>query len=248
MPAPTPLISIIVVCRNPGAPLRDALAGIWHQTLAAQTELIVIDGASTDGTAAWLTEHTSRIAHLCTEPDSGVYDAMNTGIAAARGEWIYFIGADDRLAAPNVLEKIAVLLRATSHDIVGAQARYSDGRLYATRPPLHPIRRNPLHHQSTFYRRSRITAHGKFDAVLRVAADYDFNLRLIGAGAVVDRSDVLVAHCQAGGLSDAGNWVSYGEEITVRHRHFPLWRSLPWDFVSCVRFVRKKLRRTLRSA
>lgn len=246
MPVPAPLISIIVVCRNPGAPLRDALASIGHQTLFAHVELIVIDGASTDGTVAWLNDQADQITHLCSEPDQGVYDAMNKGVAASRGEWLYFIGADDRLAAPDVLEKIAPLLRTTSHDIVGAQARYSDGRLYVTSSPLRPIRRNPLHHQSTFYRRSRIDAQGVFDSNLRVAADYDFNLRWICADATVDHTNVLVAHCQAGGLSDAGNWVTYGEEIAVRHRHFPWWRALPWDLFSCVRFIRKKLLRLIR--
>jgi hypothetical protein len=92
-----PSVSVIVVTKNPGSRLSAALESVWaqrHVTL----ELIVIDGASTDGTREFLERHRDRIAVLVSEPDAGVYDAMNKGIARATGDWIYFLGGDDRLA------------------------------------------------------------------------------------------------------------------------------------------------------
>src|SRR6185312_9288122 len=77
-------ISVIVVCRNPGPRLRAALESVWNQR-GTQAELVVVDGASTDGTREWLEQQRSRLGTLISENDSGVYEAMNKGLAAARG-------------------------------------------------------------------------------------------------------------------------------------------------------------------
>ncbi|MEJ1973264.1 MAG: glycosyltransferase [Lacunisphaera sp.] len=105
MSAPaSPIISIIVVCRNPGRRLETALGGVWAQQ-GMTPELVVIDGASTDGSREWLEARRSRIGALVSEPDGGIYDAMNKGIARATGDWILFLGADDRLADDTVLAR-----------------------------------------------------------------------------------------------------------------------------------------------
>src|SRR5436305_7009102 len=82
-----PSLSVIVACKNPGTRLHAALASIWEQR-HLQPELIVIDGASTDGTREWLESNRTRCASLISEADAGVYHAMNKGITQAHGEWI----------------------------------------------------------------------------------------------------------------------------------------------------------------
>jgi putative colanic acid biosynthesis glycosyltransferase len=77
MPAP-PAISVIIVCKNPGPRLPAALTSVWDQPHAS-SEIIVIDGASTDGTREWLEALRGRLAALVSEPDAGVYAAMNKG-------------------------------------------------------------------------------------------------------------------------------------------------------------------------
>src|SRR5688572_2057576 len=94
MSAP-PSISVILACKNPGSRLADAIESFAEQRHVA-AELIVIDGASTDGTREWLEARRDRFAALVSEPDAGVFPALNQGIARARGEWVYFFGADDR--------------------------------------------------------------------------------------------------------------------------------------------------------
>ena len=101
-----PTLSVIIACKNPGARLHTALASVWNQR-DASAELIVIDGGSADGTREWLEAQRAQIATLIAEPDGGVYDAMNKGVAAARGEWVLFLGADDRLASDRVLAETA---------------------------------------------------------------------------------------------------------------------------------------------
>ena len=245
MSAPAPLLSVLVVCRNPGIRLQAALASVWTQQ-GVTPELVVIDGASTDGSVAWLESHRERMAVLVSEPDAGIYDAMNKAVARATGEWLLFLGADDRLADPTVLARLAPALAMSEADVVAAEARFDDGRRYPAASPTAAIRRNFLHHQSTFYRR-RLLAGRPFDSTLRIMADYDLNLRLLQAGAALETQNVFVAHCASGGASDGGAWAVYREEIAVRHRHFPAWRCAPWDFASILRFLRKKLLRRFSS-
>jgi putative colanic acid biosynthesis glycosyltransferase len=240
-----PLISVVVVCRNPGSRLRDALESILlHDDAAVET--IVIDGASTDGTREWLETQRSWLGVLVSEPDSGVYDAMNKGVAAARGDWVLFLGADDRVAT-GALSHISPLLLQSEGGVVVGEASYDDGRTYPLAATCTAIRRNFAHHQAAFYRRTLFAAHGRFDAGLRIMADYEFNLRLLQAGVRFQSAPVHMAACTSGGLSDAGGWTVYREEITVRHRHFPDWRCWPWDAGSVARYLRKKIVRSFAS-
>lgn len=239
----SPLISVIVVCRNPGERLRAALASIWSQQRESP-ELVVVDGASTDGTREWLETNRSRIATLISEPDRGVYDAMNKGIAAARGDWVLFLGADDLLAGDRVLAETAYWLRKTSAGVVAGEAAYADGRVYRLAMPARVLARNFVHHQSSFYRRSLFAENGGFDPAFAIMGDYEFNLRLWRLHVVFRPLPLRVATCGTGGLSDAGRWAGYAEEIRVRHRHFASWRCWFWDALSVVRFLRKSVRRS----
>jgi putative colanic acid biosynthesis glycosyltransferase len=239
---PAPLISVVLVCRNPGARMRDALESVLLQE-EAEKEVVVIDGASTDGTREWLETQRIWLGTLVSEPDSGVYDAMNKGVNAARGDWVLFLGADDLLAT-GVLSQLGPALRQSAAGVVVGEASYDDGRSYPLADPRAAIRRNFIHHQAAFYQRTLFTAHGRFDAGLRIMADYEFNLRLLQAGVRFQSVPVRVAACTSGGLSDAGRWSSYREEITVRHRHFPAWQCWPWDLGSVARCLRKKAVRT----
>lgn len=242
MPESPPLLSVIVACKNPGAALAAALASVWVQ-YGASVETVVVDGASTDGTGEWLAAHRPRITTLVSEPDTGVYDAMNKGVRLARGEWLLFLGADDRLADDGALAAILPVLSASTADVVVGEARYDDGRRYTLKLPLRVRPRNFAHHQATFYRRSLFTRHGAYDATLQVMADYDFNLRLWKSGARFEALPQRVALCGTRGLSDAGRWQGYAEEIQVRHRFFPAWQCWFWDGIAAARFGSKKIRR-----
>jgi putative colanic acid biosynthesis glycosyltransferase len=238
--ADSPLISVIVVCKNPGPSLYEALTSVWAQRHIVP-ELVVVDGASTDGSRDWLETHRSRLAAFRSEPDAGVYDAMNKGIATATGKWVLFLGADDRLASDTVLGQATGLLAITQARVATGEAAYDNGRVYRMDPQPNPVARNFVHHQATFYRRELFTQHGSFDRALAIMGDYDLNARLWKNKVEFTALPLRVANCRSGGLSDAGGWRGYREEITVRHRYFPLVRCLVWDIGSIVRFLRKKM-------
>jgi len=245
MAAVVPPISVIVVCKNPGSRLVAALDSVWAQR-QVEPELIVVDGASTDGTREWLEAQRPRLAALVSAPDQGVYDAMNQGVALARGDWILFLGADDRLVGDHILSEVLHWIKRTESGIVAGEIAYDDGRIYRLRTRLHPLRRNFLHHQGAFYRRSLFAEFGQFDAALAIMADYEFNLRLWKSRVRFKPVPLRIAACGVGGLSDSGAWRGYREEIAVRHRYAGWWRCALWDLGSVVRWARKRFLRSFR--
>jgi putative colanic acid biosynthesis glycosyltransferase len=239
-----PSISVIVASMNPGTQIQAALASVWEQR-DVRFEVIVVDGGSIDGTREWLEAERAKLAVLVSEPDTGVYDAMNKGITRARGEWIYFLGADDRLAGDGVLREALHWARKTEAGVVAGEAAFDDGRIYKLGARVNALARNFVHHQSALYRRTLFEENGAFDASLRVMADYEFNVRIWKSDVRFKPIPVRIAACGTGGLSDGGGWRGYREEITVRHRYFSAARCWPWDALSVVRYLRKKIVRSL---
>jgi glycosyltransferase involved in cell wall biosynthesis len=244
-PTAAPPLSVILVCKNPGPRLHAALASVWEQ-LHVAPDIVIVDGGSNDGTIAWLESHRARLGTLLTGPDSGIYDAMNRGVAAARGEWILFLGADDRLVGDKVLSEALNRMNKTEAGVAAGEAAFDDGRIYKLRSHVNPLARNFVHHQATFYRRSLFTENDGFDTSLAIMADYEFNVRLWKNRVRFKPIPLRISACGSRGVSDSGAWRGYREEITVRHRYFSAGRCLLWDAISVVRFLRKKIVRRSR--
>lgn len=100
-----PLISVVTVVYNAVAAIENTMQSVLEQTYN-NVEYIVIDGGSTDGTVEVIKKYSSRLAYWVSEPDKGIYDAMNKGIRKAHGEWINFMNAGDSFYAPDVLSKV----------------------------------------------------------------------------------------------------------------------------------------------
>ena len=111
----SPLFSIIVPCKNAGSTIGKTLASIRSQTFQ-EIEVIVIDGASVDSTSEVVAEFPDTVTHFLSEPDNGVYSAMNKGVRLSVGEWLLFLGANDELSAPDVLQLVQA--EANQHDVV----------------------------------------------------------------------------------------------------------------------------------
>ena len=100
-----PKISVITPTRNAALDLSETIESVACQSFTDR-EFIVVDGGSTDGTVALLQQHGYVIDRWISEPDDGVYDAINKGIDLSTGEWLYFLGAGDELADESVLERV----------------------------------------------------------------------------------------------------------------------------------------------
>jgi glycosyltransferase involved in cell wall biosynthesis len=189
------LISIIVVVFQS----RDELQLVLDSVLRSKSqnvEIIVIDGGSNDGSIDVLRKWDSEIDYWVSEPDKGIYDAMNKGIAAARGRFFYHINAGDRLLYLPISE----LLESDSegYDVVSFAVSVDAKRVY--RPSAGWLLKinNTLHHQGTFYRRSKFPG---YNLKFRVFADFDANQRLAQQGARIKLWDKVVALYSSGGVS-----------------------------------------------
>jgi len=190
-----PLVSIIIVVYRDCRELRLLLESVIPHR-SRHVEIVVIDGGSDDGSVDLLTSLDAQIDHWISEPDSGLYHAMNKGIAAARGRFIYHINAGDRLLHVPLNE----LLQADADGFDIAAFSVSLGGPACFRPVAGWKLRinNTLHHQGTFYRKSRFPG---YDLRYRVFADFDANQRMVQQGARIATYDTIVALHTAGGVS-----------------------------------------------
>jgi glycosyltransferase involved in cell wall biosynthesis len=200
-----------------------------------------MDGASHDATVEILERNASRIEYWESEPDRGVYHAWNKALEHATGDWICFLGADDRFAAPDVLSRMAPHLTAAEADyrvVYGTiQVVDRDGEVTMTvGSPWDEIadefrQRMTLPNPGTFYHRSLFELHGTFDERFRITGDYEFLLRELKENPALYVPDIIVTIMDDGGLSaDPRNRPRRVQEIvTTRHRHglspVPAWAS-----------------------
>jgi glycosyltransferase involved in cell wall biosynthesis len=224
-----PRFSIITVCFNALAVLPATVNSLRAQQCAANIQWIVVDGGSTDGSAAWLAAQQPDV-FIC-EPDSGIYDAMNKGIARANGDWLFFLNAGDAFADVQVLADIQRAVDAAP----AAELVYGDvlyfGDAGERRHRFHWLTRRrllfgDLCHQATFARRDLFHRHGTYDTSLRWNADFDWFLRVFRAGAHLQylHRDIARFHDAGAHVQAAERTLAEREAVRSRYLSRQLWR------------------------
>lgn len=168
-------ISVVTVCYNAVDAIEETMLSVLNQTYP-NVEYIVIDGGSTDGTVDIIKKYADRLAYWVTEPDKGIYDAMNKGIAAATGDYINFMNAGDRFVCNNILMDIFGNKLHVNADIIYGNAifAYPWGELLIHPRPLSEFRSyDPIFHQSSFTKLS-LLKDTPFDISFKIAGDYNF--------------------------------------------------------------------------
>ena len=205
-----PLISVVVAVFNGAATLARCIDSISCQTYAA-TELIVIDGGSTDGTKEILERQHSKISYWISEPDQGIYDAWNKALLHAHGEWICFLGADDYLWSDDVLERIVPRLNEATPAIGlvfgqvvvvnrGGEEVSRVGHSWALAKTVFP-QIMCIPHTGLMHHRRLFERWGNFDQSFRIAGDYEFLLRFLPGESACFVPGLVVAGMQHGGIS-----------------------------------------------
>jgi len=172
----TPLVSIITVVLNGAETLERTLRSVFEQGFE-DLDYVVIDGGSTDGSVDIIRRYESRIGYWCSEPDSGLYDAMNKGVRAARGKWILFLGADDELVAG--LADIAPLLTDEQTVYYGDVYMPRQRLTYDGAFSAYKIMFKNICQQAIFYPRRVFESHS-FDTRYRLWADHALNMACYG--------------------------------------------------------------------
>jgi len=170
-PVPEVKISVITVCRNSAATVEKTIKSVLEQTYG-NIQYIIIDGNSDDGSAEIFARYRSRIDVLVSEPDRGIYDAMNKGIGYATGNWVCFMNANDRFHDEKVLADI--FSDGPGDDIIyGYCIDPADGRSIKPLPLEKFWKRIPMNHQSAFVR-TEYHRQYPFDLRYRISSVYDF--------------------------------------------------------------------------
>ncbi len=166
-----PKISVITVCRNALADVQRTAASVRVQTYT-NYEYIFVDGASTDGTVEWLKGQEGIVWH--TEPDKGIYDAMNKGVRMAKGEWVIFLNAGDTFYDKEVLQSIAPYLKTEYGLVYGDIAKERKGKEIIKCAELpHNSHRMFCCHQALFTR-ADLLRDTPFDITHKLSADFKF--------------------------------------------------------------------------
>jgi len=175
--------TVVTVCLNAAATIERTVQSVLAQDFP-DIEYLAIDGMSTDATPEILDRHRDRIARVIREPDRGIFDAMNKGIAASTGDVLHFLNADDRFADAHVLSRVAATLAANPAVAVAfGDCIVDTGRdTFTIRHPDRLTRfrlyvQNLCCQQTIFYRREAFERVGRFDPTYAVAGDGEWNLR-----------------------------------------------------------------------
>ena len=231
-------ISIITVAFNAASTIADTLESVAGQT-HSEIEHIVVDGASTDDTLDVVRRHGQRVARLLSEPDHGIYDAMNKGIRLATGDVIGFLNADDMYPDTGVLTRVSAALEREKLD-----ALFGDAEFVSSTRPDQPVRRYRSErfrpdriawgwmpaHPTLFLRRWVYERFGMFRTDYRIAGDFELVARMFHGGTLRYRHvpEVLV-RMRTGGVSTGGwrNTILLNREVLRACRENGIQTNLP---------------------
>jgi glycosyltransferase involved in cell wall biosynthesis len=226
MKAGQPTLSVITVVYNNAADIERTLLSVINQTYP-NIEYIVIDGASTDGTLQIIEKYTNKIAKLISEPDKGIYDAMNKGLALATGDYVIFMNsADEFYSAETVANVFAAAPDADIYygetEMIGAnnenlgQRRHKAPENFTWRDFKYGM---SISHQAIYIKRSLVKS---YDPKYQLSADIDWILYAAKKAKTIVNVHQYVAKYKVGGMSKHKHRQSLMERFDIMKRYYGL--------------------------
>lgn len=196
-------VTIVTVVFNGRDIIEETIKSVISQTYK-NIEYIIIDGGSTDGTTKIIEKYKNKIDCFISEPDNGIYDAMNKAIGLANGEWINFMNAGDTFASNDVLSKIFEEYDVSDYDFMYGEHYWYDNRkkyLVQTRPLELMWQRICFSHQSLFSR-TALMKEKSYDLTYKIVCDYENYFSRYMEGKKFLKIEFPIAVFLAGGFSD----------------------------------------------
>jgi glycosyltransferase involved in cell wall biosynthesis len=247
-------VSIIVPSFNSVKTIEKTLSSISNQDYP-NIELIVIDGGSTDGTVDIIKKYQDKIFYWVSEPDKGISDAFNKGLAVANGQYINFQGADDYLLNPGVIGSIVngldpendILVCGKIERIRDSQDKeviFKTARSFKNKKSL--LTRMSLPHQALFTNRKFFELYGNFDTENVFCMDYELLLRAYKNFPKVINKDIYVSAWREGGIGTNRILEIYKEYYAIKKKHrvapvFILYAIYLWSILKyCIKRIIRK--------
>ena len=257
-----PVLSIITINLNNASGLRKTIESVVSQS-SREFEYIVIDGGSTDGSIEVIKEFETRITYWVSEPDTGIYHAMNKGIRAAKGEYCQFLNSGDWLVNELVVEKILNGIPDCDIFIGNVITTRPDGKIRVSKAlreiSFMTFYRSTLPHSSAYIRRSLFTKYGLYDESLLIVGDWKWYLVVAGLhDANIVFTDIAVSFFDSTGISNRDKLLANAERRKVlkelipspvladydkynfeidqidRIKRYPLFYSIVWFIERCL--------------
>lgn len=218
----SPLVSIITVVFNGASMIEATIDSIRSQDYG-NIEYIICDGGSNDGTIEILNANTQAIDYWISQPDKGLYNAMNKGINLAKGTWVMFLGSDDYLSSIN---SISNLVQATSLNpsasLVFGNVEMSNGKVFVNDLNWKIFFENTIHHQGVMYHQ-RLFESFRYNDDFKACSDYELNLICFLSKEAVIGIDSTVSYFRLAGVSSAkDNNFTTQEFRKIRKKHLGL--------------------------
>lgn len=193
-------VSVITVVYNSENYIGSTIESVINQDYS-NLEYIIIDGGSKDSTISIIEKYKDKINHFISEKDSGIFDAMNKGLALANGEWIIYINSGDVFATENILsDMFESNIETNNYDLIyGDVSLFNDEETYFfnSRTNFWKINLNAICHQSVFIRKS---IHPKFNLSYKIAADHSIIYDIVKSGRIY-YSNTVISRILIGGVS-----------------------------------------------
>lgn len=245
---PTPKFSVITVTYNAAAVLEDTIQSVILQTYH-HVEYIIVDGASKDGTLAIVDRYRDRIARVVSEPDKGLYDAMNKGIELATGDYLCFLNAGDSFHEDDTLQQMVHTLSAQVElpDVLYGETELVDqeGHFIRMRRLSAPevltwrcFKQGMLVcHQAFFAKRSLVEP---YDLQYRFSADFDWCIRVMKKARTLHNTHLTVIDYLEEGMTTQNRKASLRERFRIMVRHYGWISTVAHHAWFVVRAVWKK--------
>lgn len=240
-----PLISIITVVFNNVKHIERTLKSVFNQTFES-IEFIIIDGKSTDGTFEIIQKYSDQIQILISEKDKGIYDAMNKGLANAKGDYVYFLNSGDELFDKDTLKN--VFENAKSEDVFYGDAQIIDEneRIIGWREHRPPEKLDwksfqkgmLVCHQSIFIKRSLVV---DYDTHYQISADIDWVIKALKKSTIIVNTHLPICKYLAGGLSIINEKKSWKERFSIMQKHYGLIPTIFNHIYILMRAAKRKL-------
>ena len=217
-----PKISVVTVCYNAVNDIEKTILSVINQTYP-NIEYLIIDGGSKDGTMDIVNKYKDKIDVIVSEPDKGIYDAMNKGIGRATGEWINFMNAGDYFYTDSVLDSIKFASISDNVNVIYGDIFLKKSNVVKKAENLRVISHMmPFCHQASFARLSLV----HFDVSLKIAADYELFYDMYykeGKDSFEYVSEVISVFEENNGISSKAIKELQNETLAVMSKRKSLW-------------------------
>lgn len=243
----TPKFSVITVCYNAQAVIEDTIQSVISQTYH-HVEYIIIDGASKDHTLNIVNRYRDRITTVVSEPDKGLYDAMNKGIQLATGDYLCFLNAGDSFHEDDTLQRMAHSIREPQlpdvlygeTELVDHEGHFLRMRRLSTPETLtwKSFRQGMLVcHQAFFPRRDRVVP---YDLRYRYSADFDWCIRIMKQSKVLHNTHLTLIDYLAEGLTTRNQQDSLKERFRIMVKHYGWLSTVAYHAWFVLRLLTKR--------